>query len=50
MLQQTQVVRVLNKYSAFIEKFPTIDSLVSASIREIYSKWQGLGYNGERLR
>ncbi len=45
MLQQTQVVRVLNKYSAFIEKFPTIDSLVSASIREIYSKWQGLGYN-----
>jgi len=45
MLQQTQVVRVLSKYSAFIEKFPTIESLVAASLQEIYSTWQGLGYN-----
>ncbi|MBN2468967.1 MAG: A/G-specific adenine glycosylase [Deltaproteobacteria bacterium] len=45
MLQQTQVMRVLEKYRVFIEKFPNISSLANASVRDILSVWQGLGYN-----
>lgn len=52
MLQQTQVSRVLPKYEAFIERFPTVADLASASLQEVLSLWQGLGYNrrGRNLR
>jgi len=45
MLQQTQVSRVLEKYVQFITQFPTIQSLAGAPLKEIYTVWQGLGYN-----
>lgn len=45
MLQQTQVDRVLKKYSEFITKYPNFFTLASASLRDVLAAWQGLGYN-----
>ena len=45
MLQQTQTYRVLPKYEQFISAFPTFSLLAEASLREVLSVWQGLGYN-----
>lgn len=45
MLQQTQVERVRNKYIAFVERWPNIQSLSQASLKDVYSLWSGLGYN-----
>lgn len=45
MLQQTQVSRVIQKYTAFLESFPNVDVLSSASVGSVLRAWQGLGYN-----
>ncbi len=45
MLQQTQVERVIPKYNEFLRRFPDFLSLAEASVAEILSVWQGLGYN-----
>ena len=45
MLQQTQVERVLGKYPLFIETFPDFQTLAEASLKDVLSLWQGLGYN-----
>lgn len=45
MLQQTQVERVLRKYRTFVTTFPNIVSLAEASLKDILTVWQGLGYN-----
>lgn len=45
MLQQTQVGRVLPKYTAFLKKFGTVQKLSQASLGEVLREWQGLGYN-----
>ena len=45
MLQQTQVSRVIPKFLAFVEKFPAPEDAASASFEEIFSVWQGLGFN-----
>jgi len=45
MLQQTQVERVVSKFSDFLERFPDLNSLAEASLSQILSVWQGLGYN-----
>ncbi len=45
MLQQTQTKRVAEKYELFIAEFPTVQSLAMASLRDVLSVWQGLGYN-----
>jgi len=45
MLQQTQVVRVITKYREFIHAFPNVETLARASLRDVLSVWQGLGYN-----
>lgn len=45
MLQQTQTHRVTPKYAAFIEEFSSFETLASASLRDVLSMWQGLGYN-----
>lgn len=45
MLQQTQVERVIPKYKAFIKTFPTVSSLAEASLKDVLTLWQGLGYN-----
>ena len=45
MLQQTQANRVAEKFLEFIKKFPDFKSLAEASVEEVLSAWQGLGYN-----
>lgn len=44
MLQQTSVARVLPKYDAFIERFPSPNSLADAPLADALVLWQGLGY------
>lgn len=45
MLQQTQVSRVITKFTEFIEHFPDIKSLATASLADVLIVWSGLGYN-----
>jgi A/G-specific adenine glycosylase len=45
MLQQTQVDRVVPKFTAFIASFPTVPALAEASLAEVLTLWSGLGYN-----
>lgn len=45
MLQQTQTVRVAYKYTEFMTRFPTLNSLAAATLKDVLSAWQGLGYN-----
>ena len=45
MLQQTQVERVVPRYLAWLERWPTAASLASASRADVIREWQGLGYN-----
>lgn len=44
MAQQTQVARVVPKWEAFLERWPTPDDAARASLGEILELWQGLGY------
>lgn len=44
MLQQTTSTAVIPFYNRFVERFPTVKSLASAKIDDIYSIWAGLGY------
>lgn len=45
MLQQTQVDRVVPKYKVFLKIFPNFRTLAEASLGEVLTQWQGLGYN-----
>ena len=45
MLQQTQVDRVVPRYLAWLERWPTVESLAAASAADVIREWQGLGYN-----
>lgn len=45
MLQQTQVDRVVPKFSQFIRLFPDQSSLANAPLAQVLTAWQGLGYN-----
>jgi A/G-specific adenine glycosylase len=45
MLQQTQVMRVIPKYDAFLSRFPTIEALAQSPLSDVLSLWIGLGYN-----
>ena len=45
MLQQTQVERVVPRYLAWLERWPTVDDLAAASPADAIREWQGLGYN-----
>ncbi len=49
MLQQTQVERVVPYFVSFMERFPTVGALSGASVTEVLSVWQGLGYNRRAL-
>ncbi len=44
ILQQTQVTQGLPYYEKFIQKYPDIFHLATASEQEILNLWQGLGY------
>jgi A/G-specific adenine glycosylase len=45
MLQQTQVDRVVPRYLAWLERWPTAESLAAATTADVIVAWQGLGYN-----
>ncbi|MDO8582891.1 MAG: A/G-specific adenine glycosylase [bacterium] len=49
MLQQTQVARVMEKFSQFIKQFPSFRALAAAPLNELLSVWQGMGYNRRAL-
>lgn len=49
MLQQTQVERVRPYYSAWLERWPTVDHLAAASPADVIRAWSGLGYNRRAL-
>ena len=44
MLQQTQVARVVDRFTAFMDRFPDVASLAAADEEDVLSLWQGLGY------
>jgi A/G-specific adenine glycosylase len=49
MLQQTQVERVIPRYLAWLERWPSVQALAAASAGEVIREWQGLGYNRRGL-
>ena len=49
MLQQTQVERVVPRYLAWLERWPTVEALAAASPADVIREWQGLGYNRRGL-
>ena len=44
MLQQTRVAVVVERYQAFMARFPTLFSLALAPEQEVLALWSGLGY------
>lgn len=44
MLQQTRVAVVIERYSAFLERFPTVNALAEADEQDVLALWSGLGY------
>jgi A/G-specific adenine glycosylase len=49
MLQQTQAARVVPRYLAWLERWPTAEALAAASTADVLREWQGLGYNRRAL-
>ena len=44
MLQQTRVATVMDRYSEFLQRFPTIAALAAAPEEDVLALWSGLGY------
>lgn len=44
MAQQTQVERVIERWSGFLRQFPTPATCAEAPLGEVLRAWQGLGY------
>jgi A/G-specific adenine glycosylase len=49
MSQQTQVERVVPRWRAWLERWPTVEALAAASPADVIREWQGLGYNRRAL-
>ena len=49
MLQQTQVARVMEKFSPFVKLFPNFKKLAEAPLCDLLLAWQGMGYNRRAL-
>jgi len=45
MLQQTQVGRVISRWTRWLERWPTVEALAAAAPADVIVEWQGLGYN-----
>ncbi len=45
MLQQTQVPRVVPRFSTFVATFPTVRRCAAAPVGAVIEEWSGLGYN-----
>jgi A/G-specific adenine glycosylase len=50
MLQQTQVERVLPKYTDWMARYPTLAALAAAPRADVIRAWAGLGYNLRAVR
>ena len=44
MAQQTQISRVVEAWSRFLERFPTVRALADANPADVGRAWQGMGY------
>ena len=44
MLQQTRVAVVIERWKAFLERFPTVLELAKADEQDVLALWSGLGY------
>src|SRR6185312_6198445 len=44
MLQQTTVQAVAGYYRKFLERWPTVEALATASLDDVLAAWAGLGY------
>ena len=44
MLQQTTVAAVAPRYAAWLDRWPTVEALATASEAEVCAAWAGLGY------
>ncbi len=44
MLQQTQVSTVLDYFPRFLDRFPTVGALATATLDDVLGLWSGLGY------
>ncbi len=44
MLQQTRVATARSYYKAFLERFPTLETLACARAEDVLAAWSGLGY------
>lgn len=44
MLQQTRVETVIPYFERWMERFPSIQALAQASLQEVLTAWEGLGY------
>jgi A/G-specific adenine glycosylase len=49
MAQQTQMERVVPRWQAWLERWPTIEALAAAPAADVIRAWQGLGYNRRAL-
>jgi A/G-specific adenine glycosylase len=49
MAQQTQVERVVPRWEHWLERWPTVGALASATAADVIREWQGLGYNRRAL-
>src|SRR6476620_5320039 len=49
MLQQTQVSRVVPRWEEWLQRWPTVEALATASPADVIRAWQGLGYNRRAL-
>jgi A/G-specific adenine glycosylase len=45
MAQQTQMERVLQRWQAWLDRWPTVEALAAAPAADVIREWQGLGYN-----
>lgn len=45
MLQQTQVTRVIERWTEWMQRWPTPALFAAADRAEVLAAWQGLGYN-----
>lgn len=50
MLQQTRVERVLPRWRAWLDRFPTLQALAQAPRGDVIRAWSGLGYNLRAIR
>jgi A/G-specific adenine glycosylase len=49
MLQQTQASRVVPRWLAWLDRWPSAETLAAAPAAEVIREWQGLGYNRRAL-